>query len=187
MKGKQKRLVTYTVGMGTVIFIVLCWVHYAQLATSPFKTLFGAASKTVSISGIFAVCYERYLWKFNPFESLPRLAKNYTGELTSTFDKKSRTLKIEIKQTLMSIRVRFNTDESQSDALSAEIIELNDELFLVYTYLNVPKAQFISESPIHYGTAILNIRKNRDLEGNYFTGRKTTGNLKVKAAACEHD
>jgi len=187
MKEEQKRLINYTIWLGIVIAALLCWVDKSQLTASPVKTLLGAASKSVTISLGFAFLYERYFWRYNPLESRPKLAKVYEGELESTFDQTKRSLKLEIKQTLFSTYVRFNTRESQSDALSSEIIKLNGQFSLVYTYLNTPEMQFIERSPMHFGTAILNIRENLVLDGNYFTGRKTTGHMKATATSGKHN
>ena len=49
----------------------------------------------------------------------------------------------------------------------------------MYSYQNIPQAQFRENSPMHYGTAFLEIVAKSKLEGNYFTDRKTTGHIVV--------
>lgn len=46
---------------------------------------------------------------------------------------------------------------------------------LIYTYLNSPRAEL--QSPIHYGTVILDIDNPNQLEGNYYTNRGTKGSM----------
>ena len=49
---------------------------------------------------------------------------------------------------------------------------------LIYTYLNNPRAEL--QSPIHYGTVIIDIDNPNRLEGNYYTGRKTRGSMRFE-------
>ncbi|KMV77993.1 hypothetical protein HMPREF0979_01242 [Coprobacillus sp. 8_1_38FAA] len=46
---------------------------------------------------------------------------------------------------------------------------------MIYTYQNDPRANIQEHSPIHHGTAILNIDNIDKIEGNYFTERGTVG------------
>ena len=56
----------------------------------------------------------------------------------------------------------------------------NQKNQLVYTYQNDPKQTIQNRSRIHYGTAILNIKRKKNamlLEGDYWTGRNTSGSM----------
>ncbi|WP_129075464.1 hypothetical protein [Lactiplantibacillus plantarum] len=115
------------------------------------KSITDYAGDSISISAIFAFFYEKYIWRWNPLEKHPRLAKKYSGYLISTFDDKKRVLELDLKQTLMTCKVHQKTEESDSDAISTKYIDINGRNALVYTYLNVPslnvreKAQYITE------------------------------------------
>jgi hypothetical protein len=59
----------------------------------------------------------------------------------------------------------------------SDIVEENGEKFLVYHYINNPRAKYKSNSPIHYGLCRLSIENTSTLSGQYFTGRKTIGDI----------
>jgi hypothetical protein len=74
--------------------------------------------------------------------------------------------------------VVFITGESKSKSISASIDKIQDEWQLTYCYLNVPQANVRDRSAIHYGTALLCVENPEEIQGQYFTDRKTTGDLK---------
>lgn len=121
--------------------------------------------------------YERKLWRYNPLESTPKLSKKYTGTLVSSYDNIKREATLEIKQTLFTIRITLTTNESKSKSLSATIEEILGEKQLVYCYLNTPEAIFRDRSEIHFGTAILCVDKPEKIMGQYYTDRKTVGDM----------
>lgn len=53
-----------------------------------------------------------------------------------------------------------------------------DEWQLTYCYLNVPQANVRERSAMHYGTAMLCVENPEELKGQYFSDRKTTGDMK---------
>ncbi|ORN24435.1 hypothetical protein FAM21835_02497 [Lentilactobacillus parabuchneri] len=179
MSREQKSLINITTYAVIVISVVLCFVRNSQVKMDDIGALLGNVGDSVAGGATFSVLYEHLLWKFNPLEPHPRLSSIYQGNVLSTYDGKTRCANFEISQTLMSTKVRFSTDESKSDAVMAKIIEINDRPYLVYSYQNTPQAQFRENSPMHYGTAFLEIIGKSKLEGDYFTDRKTTGHIVV--------
>ncbi len=73
--------------------------------------------------------------------------------------------------------------ESSSWSNTAQISEDDDSgtLRLSYNYTNRPKAAIRERSEIHDGAAILRIIKapTLTLEGEYWTSRKTTGDMRL--------
>lgn len=179
MSREQKSLINITTYAVIVISVVLCFVRNSQVKMDDIGALLGNVGDSVAGGATFSVLYEHLLWKFNPLEPHPRLSSIYQGNVLSTYDGKTRCANFEISQTLMSTKVRFSTDESKSNAVMAKIIEINDRPYLVYSYQNTPQAQFRENSPMHYGTAFLEIIGKSKLEGDYFTDRKTTGHIVV--------
>lgn len=177
MKSEEKGLIKYSVTIGIIVFVVLCVTHNLNIRLNTLKSITDYAGDSISISVTFAFFYEKYIWRWNPFEKHPRLAKKYSGYLISTFDDKKRTLELDLKQTLMTCKVHQKTEESDSDAINTNIIDINGRSALVYTYLNVPRLNVRERSPIHYGSAILFINSQEKLNGGYFTDRKTTGQI----------
>mgnify|MGYP004572869597 FL=1 len=82
-----------------------------------------------------------------------------------------------IKQSLLSVVVILKTDESKSKSLSASIDEILGEIQLTYCYLNTPKSAYRDRSEIHYGTATLSISNPKEIDGQYYTDRKTIGDM----------
>lgn len=162
-----------------IMFCLRCFLSGTRLITEfSVYDLYGYAGEAIAFSTVVMVAYEKWLWRYNPFEKTPVLKKKYKGTLLSTYDGIERDATLEIKQTLLSINVVFVTGESKSRSISSSIEKIQDEWQLTYCYLNVPKANVRDRSAIHYGTALLCIENPDEIQGQYFTDRKTTGDMK---------
>jgi hypothetical protein len=78
----------------------------------------------------------------------------------------------------------MHTEESDSYSTAA-LISVDDEsgrLRLSFNYTNKPKVMARDRMAIHYGAAILQIGNgpSRSLEGEYWTSRRTTGEISLK-------
>lgn len=163
------------------MFCLRCFFSGTKIVTDfSLYDLYGYAGEAIAFSTIVMIVYEKRLWKYNPFEKTPVLKKKYKGTLLSTYDNVERKATLEIKQTLLSINVVFTTGESRSKSISSSIEKIQDEWQLTYCYLNVPKANVRDRSEIHYGTALLCIENPEEIHGQYFTDRKTTGDMKFQ-------
>ena len=166
------------------VFCIRC-LFAKVLFNSAFSAydLYGYAGETVGFSALLMLLYEKYIWKwkYNPFESMPVLAESYSGYLKSSYDNKERSIKLKIKQSLLSVSVIMETNESDSNSISASIDKIQNVWQLTYTYLNVPNAEVRERSEIHYGTAFLSIENPMLIKGHYYTDRKTTGDIQLKA------
>ncbi len=161
-----------------VMFCLRCFVSGTKIITEfSMYDLYGYAGEAIAFSAFVMLAYEKCLWKCNPFEKTPVLKKKYKGTLLSTYDGIEREAVLEIKQTLLSISVVFITEESRSKSISASIEKIQEEWQLTYCYLNVPQASIRDRSAIHYGTALLCIENPEEIKGEYFTDRKTTGDM----------
>lgn len=59
-----------------VVFVIRCLVSWkANVESISVYSLFGFAGDAIAVATFVMVAYERKLWKFNPFESLPVLKK----------------------------------------------------------------------------------------------------------------
>ena len=104
------------------------------------------------------------------------MANAYDGELKSSYNERKKYKgRLTVKQTFTKISLKYKSDESSSFSIIADIIDDHDVNQLIYTYQNDPKANIQERSPIHHGTAILNIDNIDKIEGNYFTERGTVG------------
>jgi hypothetical protein len=93
-----------------------------------------------------------------------------------------------IRQNFSSISCTMFTKESESHSRAAQLaVEDNGSISLSYNYTNRSKVTIRDRSPIHDGAAHLKVVTvpNRVLEGEYWTGRCTTGQMKLRFASPE--
>lgn len=167
----------FTIGM----FCLRCLFSQTKIITEfTLYDIYGYAGEAIAFSAIVILLYERWLWRINPFEKVPRLKRRYIGTLYTTYNDKQieKSLELEIHQTLLSVKVVLVTDESKSKSISASIDKIQDEWQLVYCYINVPRANVRERSEIHYGTAMICIEDPKEMRGDYYTDRKTQGEMK---------
>ena len=178
MEKKYGKLIKIAMWVAVVLFVIRCAISWSSIiAGITAYELFGYAGEAIGLAVILTVLYERKLWRYNPWETTPKLHAKYTGTFISTYDNIVREGTLDIKQTLSTVSVVFSTNESKSRSLSASIDEIVGEKQLTYCYINQPKSEFRHRSEIHYGTAMLTILENSRLEGQYFTDRKTLGDM----------
>lgn len=174
----NKKIIKQSIYLALVLFCVRCALSGEELIKSfSFYNLFSFAGEAVSITVIVMTLYEKLFWRYNPFEKTPVLMKNYNGVVVSTYDNMIISTSLEIKQTLLSIHISMKTGESTSKANSAVIQKVDGEWQLIYTYTNTPKAAVRDRSEIHHGTGYLIISDPKKIYGQYYTDRKTTGDM----------
>ena len=171
----QSRFINKSIWIAIIVFCLRCCFSWNNFS---LYNIFGYAGQAVSISTLIIIAYEKWFWKYDPSEKTPVLKKRYRGKLYSTYDENEREATLEIKQSFLSINVIFATEESKSKSIVASIDKIQDEWQLTYCYLNVPKANVRDRSGIHYGTAWFCIENPKEIQGQYFTDRKTTGDMK---------
>ncbi len=172
MKEQFNKLMSKTIWSAIILFCLRCFISWNEI-----KNAF-----SVCLATLLSITYERWLWKFNPLESTPVLSKKYTGSLISSYDNIERNAELEIRQTLLTIQIILITGESKSKSLSSTIDDVLGEKILTYCYLNTPNANVRDRSEIHYGTAMLCVDNPNKLTGQYFTDRKTIGDMKFNSA-----
>lgn len=161
-----------------------------------FDLIIDVISLSVAIISAISILFCKTLWKFKMFQKWLVLVPNLNGKWDGTIDSTARdpwtfedckNIKAEltIKQTLFSISCNMKTDNMSSESLSANFIidTKNQKQQLIYTYQSIPKQTVQYWSPIHFGTVIYdldNLYNANILEGNYWTGRKTSGYIKLQ-------
>lgn len=128
--------------------------------------------------------YERWLWKYNPFEKTHRIAGVYDADCCSTHNGGYRyRARITIRQTLSSITVFEQLIDTQDycESITASLIKPigNGKWKLYYTYVTHPKV--MSKDAMHEGTMILEIMDKKTMSGTYFTNRieQTAGDIEL--------
>jgi SMODS-associating 2TM, beta-strand rich effector domain len=148
----------------------------------------------VTIYVIIAFTFTKWLWRLPVFQGwlvpFPDLQGTWQGEFSSTWKDEAGKIiapipvTLVIRQTFSSISCALFTQESESYSTAAQISSEDDSgaLYLNYNYTNRPKATIRDRSAIHDGAARLRIISvpRRSLEGEYWTGRCTTGDMSLK-------
>lgn len=178
MDKKYGKLIKIAMWIAVVMFVVRCVVSWDSITAGVTAyELFGYAGEAIGLAVILAALYERKLWRYNPWETTPKLHAKYTGTFVSTYDNIVRDGTLEITQTLSTVSVIFSTEESRSRSISASIDEIAGDRQLTYCFMNIPESKYRDRSEIHFGTAMLTILANGGLKGQYYTERKTLGDM----------
>lgn len=139
--------------------------------------------------------FDRWAWRQRGIRQLvrrPLLHGTWHGEVASRWidpetgegiDPDPDTFLV-IRQRFWSISARLLTKESSSSSLFAELTAGADGVCqLLYIYVNQPQAEVQHRSKLHYGAVVLTAPRDRrdGVEGQYFTGRETTGDMRFRA------
>ncbi len=178
MNKREEQLIKATCWIAIAISIIEIYISREPITSiASIKNLIGIGSEAIGFAVIIVSFYEKLLWKYNPFNTVPVLKNKYEGTFVSTHDQSNIKASLEIHQTFLHISVICTTEESRSESNIAVIDENSELKKLTYCYMNVPDSTVREKSPIHYGTAILIITNPEKIHGNYYTDRETTGTM----------
>jgi len=135
----------------------------------------------ISISTVLFFLYEKWLWRYDPFNNTPVLVNNYNGVIRYNHSKGvgEKTINVRIQQSLLCIAVNIITDEISSSATSASIVTECSEKILYYTYITNPKTDVVNRNPINRGCVRLVIKNKNSLKGQYWTASGTYGDIEL--------
>ena len=145
-----------------------------------FGTL-DSLSYAVTLATFIDIAYDKFLWRFNPFEKTPRLYGTYDETSYSTYNGgyhyKAKAI---IRQTLSSITIYEEVDGSgYAESITAALVKPSADgtWNLYYTYRTYPAIS--DNDDMHEGTVILCVKSSSELTGRYFTNRinPTQGNM----------
>ena len=191
-----------------LVWVQLCsfigiWICLLLISSSTLQINVEALKKlpdVVTIYALLALIFTKWAWKLPVFKKwlvpFPNLQGTWFGRLESTWVNPStgervppKGVALVIKQTYTSMSCVMYTDESESYSTTAQINEDDDSgvLRLSYGYTNRSRATVRDRSAIHDGASILRITNGSEnkLEGEYWTSRKTTGEISVKLVSKE--
>ena len=170
MKETLQEYGKYIIGVAIICYILLS-IFFKN--NSVLDNIEGSISLTL----LFCYLYAEYIWKYIPIDKTPKIYGDYKAVFISEYDGKKRKANITIKQNLISTRIYMKTNESKSESTTSTLIKKEDSWQLIYTYTNIPNANERNHSEIHFGTCILDIIDNKIINGNYYTDRKTAGDI----------
>lgn len=189
---KLKTSLTLLLVCSVLIFFLIGKVQGADLRE--VTTVLGLVSKVVSVDLLIITGFSLWFWKFPIFKGwlvvFPNLNGTWKGTIHTTWvdpETGNRPAPIPailtIKQSFFKISCIMRTGEMTSRSLVASFI-LDDEnqlKRLFYSYDSNPKQTVKERSPQHCGTMSFDIieKPEKKLIGEYWTGRKTTGNIEM--------
>lgn len=182
-----ERYISAIVILSISVFFIIAFFR-KNLTYESFDSIKEDVTTTVTIVTLICSLFVSWAWKFKIFQNwlvpFPCLSGKWIGEIKSTYKPNCEAIPIEviIKQHFFNIQIKIKTGESSSISTcgSFDIDKDRGLKQLIYSYQNNPKASVRSRSEIHYGTARLEINDDANiLEGEYWTSRKTTGDIKL--------
>ncbi|WP_339923940.1 hypothetical protein [uncultured Cyclobacterium sp.] len=191
-------MVTYNIRVFAFTILGLAFFTYGiiflstqNLDSIDFNNALTHISTTISINVILWTLFIKWAWKWKMFYPwlvpFPNLSGEWEGELKSNWKEKSLDpipTEIKISQTFFNVQVKIKTNESRSHSIGASFDIDKDRGLeqLIYSYINTPKSSVRERSEIHYGSTILVFEdfKVNEMEGQYWTDRETTGEIKLK-------
>ena len=120
---KIAKLITKSLWVALILFVI----RYFVCDVSSLYDFIGAAGEVISFTIILMGFYCSLLWKYNPLEKTPKLMGTYKGTIKYTFGgvtSKKATM-MEVKQTLLSIKIKITTNEITSNTIVGNLVEEN--------------------------------------------------------------
>ncbi|MBQ7001710.1 MAG: hypothetical protein IJN67_11810 [Oscillospiraceae bacterium] len=164
------------------VFSSIAIILFIALEFWGMETL-DALSYAAAGAALADYCYDRFLWRYNPWEPTPRLYGSYNANGVSSHNGETTYQScVIITQRLSSISVLEILNDACCESVTANLTRHTPDgpWFLYYTYLTHPNHSDTDD--MHYGTAIFQVREGGILTGNYFTNRlkQTAGNMTLQ-------
>jgi SMODS-associating 2TM, beta-strand rich effector domain len=195
---KKEVLIYFSLGL-----MLLIWILVLRATGTPLAINWEAVKKLPDVVTIFVVIsfvFTQWMWRSGWFRGwlvrFPDLQGTWLGELQSTWINPETgkgipplQMILVIRQTFSTISCTMFTKESESYSRAAQMARDKEtgSISLSYNYTNRSQATIRHRSPIHDGAAHLRVVTvpSRMLEGEYWTGRCTTGQIKLRFSSRE--
>lgn len=182
--------------LGISIVFYLFYLFLFPLSEKTLLNYLKPITTIVTLDTILAVSFTKWLWKLKWLYSwlvpYPNLNGTWKGEIKSNWidDKTGKKpapipVILTIKQSFTNISCVMRTDEMNSYSfVSGFMIDKENQILrLVYSYSSIPKQTVKERSPQHFGTMYFDVINNgakKELCGDYWTERKTTGRIELE-------
>jgi SMODS-associating 2TM, beta-strand rich effector domain len=164
------------------IGLVINWDSVKQLPT------------VITIYATLSYVFTRWLWRMPLLRGwlvpFPDLQGTWQGEIITTWKDPQIgpsggpiPVILVIRQNFSSIWCTMHSINSDSRSTAAQLnFDADGTVRLTYNYTNRPKATVRDQMAMHDGAAILRLvlRPRRTLEGEYWTNRRSIGDISVK-------
>lgn len=187
IKYNISKYITILSPLSILLFVTISLIRN-NLSYLGLNSIWENITTTITIVTVLCTIFATWAWKLKIFQGwlvpFPSLSGEWKGVIVSTYQSKNTEIPIHviIKHNFFNIQIQIKTKESSSISTcgSFDIDEYRGLKQLLYSYQNYPKATVRDKSQIHYGTTRLEISSNaKILKGEYWTSRKTTGDIKL--------
>lgn len=192
MKYLNQKIFVWLIIGTSVVFYLLCILILPITDETLFNYL-KPITTVVTLDTIIILGFTKWIWKCKLLYSwlvpFPNLNGTWKGVIkTNWIDEKTGEkpdpipVILTIKQSFTNISCVMRTEEMSSYSFANEFVidRENQILKLVYSYDSIPKQTVKDRSHQHFGTMYFDIIYNneeKELNGDYWTGRKTTGRV----------
>lgn len=201
MKYLNRKIFIWILLVVSIVFYLL----YLLLFPLTEKTLLNylkPITTIVTLDTVVISLFTKWVWKwkllYNWLVPFPNLNGTWKGEIkTNWINEKTRRkpapipVILTIKQSFTNISCIMRTGEMDSYSfISGFVIDKENQILrLAYSYNSIPKQTVKDRSPQHFGTMyfdIINNSKKKEMNGDYWTGRETTGSVELEFWKNEH-
>lgn len=177
------------------ILIWLLLMLISEIGVDPVWSAIKKIPTVITIDFGAWLFFSKWAWKWKIFQGwlvpFPVIEGTWSGVMKSTWidpltgnTLTSVPFTLVIRQSFLNVNCLIYSKESSSTSYSADILvdKETKRKQLIYHYTNRPQASVRNRSEIHDGTVLLDIIGDKPLEmrGEYWTSRKTTGDIEVK-------
>jgi len=155
-----------------------------EILKGVISDLFGPSFLTAIVLGLFIYVLWRipFLGKLTQFlfGTKPNIQGTWRGKLNYEWNDKKmeKPVFLVIKQTDgYSLNIWLLTDERTSSSIFADVVQIGGEQCIISTYSNEESPDDKDKNPSHEGFCQLKIVDTSNLQGIYYTTRKTFGKL----------
>ncbi len=187
-----KLFVWLLIGISIVFFLIYTTIF--PLTEKSVINYLKIIPTVITLDMIFIFLFSKFIWKWKIFKNwlipFPNMNGTWKGFIHSTWIDPVTNLHpdpiptiLTIEQSFFNISCVMRTAEMSSFSFIGGFVidKENQILRIVYTYDSIPKQTVKDRSAQHYGSIIFNISENpqKEMFGEYWTGRKTTGNIEL--------
>lgn len=179
-----------------VIISMILLIMVILLTNTPFSPLemLKKIPMVITLDGVIVALFIKWGWKLTIFQNwlvpFPCLEGTWKGTVQTTWKDPNGKIPepiiviLVIKQSFLTTKCTMFSKEMTSGSCTSEFLldHESDSKKIIYSYKSVPKTTIRDRSPIHHGTAFLDIitKPSIMLKGEYWTSRKTSGEINLK-------
>ena len=196
----RKIFIWLLIGFSVVFYLVHLLVF--PITEKTLLNYLKPVTTVVTLDTIAVFLFAKWIWKwkilYNWLVPFPNLNGTWKGVIETNWKdektgKKPNSIPVilTIKQSFTNISCVMRTGEMTSYSfISGFVIDKENQILkLVYSYNSIPKQTVKERSPQHFGTMyfdIINNNESKELSGDYWTGRETTGRVELEFWKNEH-